>query len=124
MKRPKKSNINASVIKKLVASELNKRRGKKSEPSTNDLIKVVLAQLVSDRKKASYNDYFANKQPAFVNEYYDKKDDTTKKEISDIKDIVIRELQNRTSRPSPFMEEKKGEDVIELIGSALEVQIS
>ena len=80
-----------------------------------------MSQLVSDRKKASYHDYFANKQPAFTNEYYDKKgDDDTKKEISDIKDIVIIELQHRTSRPSPFMEEKKGEDVIELIGSALE----
>ena len=47
LKRPKKSNINANVIKKLVASELNKRRGKKSEPSTNDLIKYDLVYLTS-----------------------------------------------------------------------------
>ena len=113
-----KKNNNAAVIKKLVATELNKRRAKKSEPSVNDMIKVVLAQLISDKKKSSFHDYFANKQQPFTNEYYDKKDDETKKEISNIKDIVIREFQNRSTRP-PAHEDRKDESVIDLIEGAL-----
>ena len=62
MRKNVKKNNNAAIIKKLVATELNKRRTRKTEPSVNDMIKVVLAQLISDRKKTSFHDYFANKQ--------------------------------------------------------------
>ena len=57
------------IIGELRARNLNKRNKIKergfSEPSVNDLLKIILAQMIREKKKPSYADYFVHKQPAF-----------------------------------------------------------
>ena len=56
--------------------------------------------MIKEKKRFSYNDYFANQQPTFSFEHHDNqknKEEITKKkeDISKIKDLVIHALQNR-----------------------------
>ena len=52
--------------------------------------------MIKEKKKPSYSDYFAHKQPTFGFEYHDEQ--KNKEDISKIKDIIIHELQNRTPK--------------------------
>ena len=100
---------NIKLIQNIIIGELRarnrnnknkiKERGS-SEPSVNDLLKIILAQMIKEKKKPSYADYFAHKQPTFGFEYHNSqqnKDEITKnkEDISKIKYLVIHTLQNR-----------------------------
>ena len=107
------------MIQKIIIKELNKRnRNKeKGEPSVNDLLKIILAQMIKEKQKPSYSDYFAHKQPAFGVEYHDEQKNKeeigkNKEDISKIKDIIIHELQNRYKKNTLLLtnEEDKGEE--------------
>ena len=70
---PLKDKNKQNMIKEIIIKELNKRnRNKeKGEPSVNDLLKIILAQMIKEKQKPSYVDYFAHKQPTFGFEYHD-----------------------------------------------------
>ena len=62
------------IIGELRARNRNKRnkiKEKGSEPSVNNLLKIILAQMIKEKQKPSYVDYFAHKQPTFGFEYHD-----------------------------------------------------
>ena len=71
-KIPVKDKNKKNMIQKIIIKELNKRnRNKeKGEPSVNDLLKIILAQMINEKKKPSYSDYFAHKQPTFGFDYH------------------------------------------------------
>ena len=117
---------NIKLIQNIIIGELKaqnrnnrnkiKERGS-SEPSVNDLLKIILAQMIKEKKRFSYNNYFANKQPTFGFQYHDNqknKEEITKnkEDISKIKDLVIHALQNRN-------EEKYNDgEILEMIDKA------
>ena len=106
-KIPVKDKKKKNMIQKIIIKELNKRnRNKeKGEPSVNDLLKIILAQMIREKKKPSYADYFAHKQPTFGFEQHNEQQNKeeigkNKEEISKIKDIIIHELQNKYKKNS------------------------
>ncbi len=98
-KQNQKMKNKKNMIQKIIIKELNKRnRNKeKGEPSVNDLLKIILAQMMKEKQKPSYSDYFAHKQPAFGVEYHDEQKNKeeigkNKEDISKIKDIIMTQL--------------------------------
>ena len=101
-KIPVKDKNKKNMIQKIIIKELNKRnRNKeKGEPSVNDLLKIILAQMIKEKKKPSYRIILPINNPLLVlNTMTNKKNKEeigkNKEDISKIKDIIIHELQNR-----------------------------
>lgn len=106
-KKQNNTKIRSIVIKELAKYKRNNitkkqnKSGTLKEPSTNDLIKVILSQVVNNQKP-SFRDSFSNRPQAYMTEI--REQDATKKQEDLIKmvDRVSQKVDSITGSASPW----------------------